>query len=104
MPSTPAPQETSSISPLLKSLAYTPEHVSASEIASAFSLVFENRLSVVQMAAFLALLHSTGKDRDPDVLAECSLQMRNAASVVDVKRIIAHPVPKQGSYQGGLVG
>lgn len=104
MSKTPAPQESSSISPLLKNLAYTPRNVSTNEIASAFSLIFENSLSTVQMAAFLTLLHSTSKDRDPDVLAKCSHRMREAASVVDVGRIMKQPAPKQGTYRGGLVG
>ncbi|KAL9624919.1 MAG: hypothetical protein Q9160_000966 [Pyrenula sp. 1 TL-2023] len=90
------------ITPLLKSLAYEPQNVSASSIASAFALIFNDSLSTVQMAALLTLLHSTGKDQDPEVLALCSASMRNAASKVDVQAIMRAPAERGGSYRGGL--
>ena len=91
-----------SISPLLKNLANSPSHVTAEEISSAFALIFENDISGVQLAAFLTLLHSTGKERDPEVLAKCAARMREAASTIDVPALLRRRAPKQGSYQGGL--
>lgn len=97
------PDTSTSITPLLKSLAYEPQNVSASSIASAFALIFNNSLSTVQMAALLTLLHSTGKDQDPEVLALCSASMREAASTVDVESIMRKPAESRRSYRGGLV-
>ncbi|KAE8396509.1 anthranilate phosphoribosyltransferase [Aspergillus alliaceus] len=96
-----------SISPLLQKLAYPTEHlrVDAADIASAFALIFEDRLSAIQTAALLTLLHSTGRDRDAEVIAKCSHRMREAASQVDrptLKRAIKARGKKEGSYKGGL--
>jgi anthranilate phosphoribosyltransferase len=97
-----------SITPLLKRLAYPTANTSVSpeEIASAFALVFENRLTVTQLSAFLTLLHSTGKDKHPEVIAKCALRMREAASQVEkapLKAAIRRRGLKHGSYRGGLV-
>lgn len=102
--------EAISISPLLKRLAYPTAaeiQVSAEEIASAFALVFENRLSLIQNAALLTLLHSTGKDREPDVIAKCAARMREAASQLDratLRKVVRRQGRREGSYKGGLVG
>lgn len=107
-PAQPRP-EAVSISPLLKRLAYPAVEkpaVSAEEIASAFALIFENRLSDVQTAALLTLLHSTGLDKDAEVIARCSYRMREAASKVDratFKRAIKARGRKEGQYNGGVV-
>ncbi|KAB8072108.1 glycosyl transferase [Aspergillus leporis] len=96
-----------SISPLLQKLAYPTEHlpVDAGDIASAFALIFEDRLSAIQTAALLTLLHSTGRDRDAEVIAKCSHRMREAASQVDratLKKVIKTRGRKEGTYKGGL--
>ncbi|KAJ9196181.1 hypothetical protein DTO164E3_6478 [Paecilomyces variotii] len=97
-----------SISPLLKSLAYPAAgeiQVSAEEIASAFALIFEDRISVIQTAALLTLLHSTGKDRESDVIAKCSQRMREAASQIEkqsLKKAVKARGRKEGNYRGGL--
>jgi anthranilate phosphoribosyltransferase len=98
-----------SISPLLKRLAYHTNAdipVSADEIASAFALIFDDQLSVIQSAALLTLLHSTGKDREPDVIAKCSLRMRDAANKIEpepLKQIVKSRGKREGLYKGGLV-
>lgn len=97
-----------SIGPLLQRLAYpaTQPPVEAAEIASAFALIFEDRLSVVQTAALLTLLHSTGKDRQADVIAQCSHRMREAARQIEkssLKQTIKARAVKEGKYRGGLV-
>lgn len=97
-----------SISPLLQKLAYPSEKlpVEAVDIASAFALIFEDRLSAIQTAALLTLLHSTGRDRDAEVIARCSHRMREAATQVDrptLKKIIKARGKKEGTYNGGLV-
>ena len=97
-----------SISPLLQRLAYpaTQPPVEAAEIASAFALIFEDRLSVVQTAALLTLLHSTGKDREADVIAKCSHRMREAAWQVErlaLKKAVKARGLGGGKYRGGLV-
>jgi anthranilate phosphoribosyltransferase len=97
-----------SITPLLKRLAYpTPNNrASPEEIASAFALVFENRLTVTQLSAFLTLLHSTGRDKDPEVIAKCATRMREAASQIEessLRAAIRRKALKHGSYRGGLV-
>ncbi|PTU18376.1 hypothetical protein P175DRAFT_0560271 [Aspergillus ochraceoroseus IBT 24754] len=99
--------ESISISPLLKKLAYPASEVAveASEIASAFALIFEDRLSDIQTAALLTLLHSTGKDRDAEVIAKCSHQMREAARQVNktaLRQAIQARGRKEGTYRGGL--
>ncbi|KMU76415.1 anthranilate phosphoribosyltransferase, variant [Coccidioides immitis RMSCC 3703] len=97
-----------SISPLLQRLAYpdTSEiQVSAGEIASAFALIFEDRLSVIQTAALLTLLHSTGLDRDSDVIAQCANRMREAAEQTErgpLRKVLRERGRKEGAYQGGL--
>lgn len=110
MPLHPADQQAEhvSISPLLQRLAYpaTQIPVSASEIASAFALIFEDRLSAIQTAALLTLLHSTGKDKESSVIAQCSQRMRDAASQIDkptLKQVLKARGKKEGNYNGGLV-
>lgn len=109
--------ESISIAPLLQRLAYPAAAgirvsaqdlpaVSAEEIASAFALIFEDRLSQIQTAALLTLLHSTGKDRQADVIAKCSQCMREAACQVEkgpLTKIIKSRNLKAGNYEGGLV-
>lgn len=101
--------KTVSISPLLKRLAYplaAEIQVEASEIASAFALIFEDRLNVVQATALLTLLHSTRKDKDANVIAQCSQRMREAASQIErseLRKVIRGRELKQGRYRGGLV-
>lgn len=118
-PLTPASQESDSISiaPLLQRLAYPAEAgiqhgpeklrpVSADEIATAFALMFEDKLSHIQAGAFLTLLHSTGKDRQADVIAKCSECTRNATYQVEkgpLREIIKARGIKEGNYNGGLV-
>lgn len=97
-----------SISPLLQKLAYpsTQVPIDASEIASAFALIFEDRLSAIQTAALLTLLHSTGKDRDAQVIALCSLRMREAARQIEkssLQKVVNARGKKEGNYGGGLV-
>lgn len=98
-----------SISPLLKRLAYPSAveiDVSAQEIAAAFCLIFEDKISIIQSAALLTLLHSTGKDREADVIACCAERMREAASQVDKKALLAAVKKRgrpEGAYKGGLV-
>ena len=80
--------------------------MTAEEIASAFALIFEDRLSQIQTAALLTLLHSTGKDRQADVIAKCSQCMRDAACQVEkgpLKKIIKSRTLRTGNYHGGLV-
>ncbi|PLB55123.1 putative anthranilate phosphoribosyltransferase [Aspergillus steynii IBT 23096] len=96
-----------SISPLLQKLAYPTQElpVDTADIASAFALIFEDRLSAIQTAALLTLLHSTGKDRDAEVIAKCSHRMREAALQVDkpsLKQVIKARGKKEGNYKGGL--
>lgn len=108
-PTSTSKPEPVSISPLLKRLAY-PDNletkVAATEIASAFALIFEDRLSVIQTAALLTLLHSTGKDRDAEVIALCASRMREAATTAEdksLRRVLRERGRKEGSYRGGLV-
>ena len=98
-----------SISDLLKRLSSPTTHpnVSPSEISLAFSRIFENRLSSTQLAAFLTLLHSTGLDRSPTVIASCASAMRDAALPIDrpTLRSIVRKRKRtltQGTYRGGL--
>ena len=104
---TPPPKQVS-IAPLLKILSRPlPQDntVKASDIALAFSRTFDNELNPTQLAALLTLLHSTGKDRHPDVIAKCAQAMRDAAVQVD-KRKLQSVVNKRrkvlGGYRGGL--
>jgi anthranilate phosphoribosyltransferase len=102
-------KQTVSISPLLKRLAYplaAQIQVEASEIASAFALIFDDQLSVVQTTALLTLLHSTRKDKDALVIAQCSQRMREAATQVErpaLRQAIRRRDLKLGQYRGGLV-
>ncbi|KAJ5217301.1 hypothetical protein N7468_010309 [Penicillium chermesinum] len=97
-----------SISPLLKRLAYPSTsdiRVSAEDIASAFALIFENRLSDIQTAALLTLLHSTEKDKQADVIALCSHRMREAACQIhkpSLKQVVKSRGRPEGDYKGGL--
>ncbi|KAK2732393.1 anthranilate phosphoribosyltransferase [Myotisia sp. PD_48] len=97
-----------SISPLLQRLAYPDAsdiRVSAGEIASAFALIFEDRISVIQTAALLTLLHSTGLDRNAEVIAQCANQMREAGTKTDkatLRKVLGERGRKEGSYKGGL--
>ncbi|RMZ80359.1 hypothetical protein DV738_g2851, partial [Chaetothyriales sp. CBS 135597] len=111
----PQPPQYVSIAPLLRALSSPPPHsehhpaytISSSDIALAFSRTFENLLSPTQLAALLTLLHSTGRDRHPDVIAKCAASMRDAAIQVDAK-VLAPVLGKRkrllakGGYQGGL--
>lgn len=106
--STDQHQEHVSISPLLQRLAYPAAQVPVepTEIAAAFALIFENRLSAIQTAALLTLLHSTGKDKEAGVIAQCSNRMRDAACHVEkssLKQVIKARGKKEGGYKGGLV-
>lgn len=95
-----------SITSLLKSLRNAQTTTSADDIAQAFSLIFEDRLSPVQAATFLTLLSLTSRDKDADVLAACADRMRKAAFHVDIsalKDIIKHRGVAEGTYHGGLV-
>lgn len=98
-----------SISPLLKRLAYplaAEIQVEAAEIAAAFALIFEDRLNIVQSTALLTLLHSTRKDKDAAVIAQCSQRMREAASEIErsaLREAIRGKGLKLGQYRGGLV-
>ncbi|KAJ5606156.1 hypothetical protein N7510_008937 [Penicillium lagena] len=97
-----------SISPLLQRLAYPASaeiRVSAEDIASAFALIFEDRLSMIQTAALLTLLHSTRKDKEADVIAKCSHRMREAACQVEkdsLKKVVKARGKREGNYNGGL--
>ncbi|KAK2804173.1 hypothetical protein FQN50_006715 [Emmonsiellopsis sp. PD_5] len=102
------PESAVSIAPLLTRLAYPDRatiEVSAGEIAAAFALIFEDRLSLIQTAALLTLLHSTGKDRDADVIAQCATRMRAAATPIEqtaLRALINGRARKEGSYKGGF--
>ncbi|KAI4151068.1 MAG: hypothetical protein LQ340_003709 [Diploschistes diacapsis] len=95
-----------SITPLLQKLL-DPSHGSATptEIAAGLALIFENRLSTAQCASLLTLLQSTGRAADPEVVAKCATQMRNACAQVDrqaLRAVIRKRSRKAGSYAGGL--
>lgn len=106
---TSAGQESSQYTPitsLLKRLQKTQTPIHADEIAQAFSLIFEDRLSPAQAATFLALLSLTSRDKDADVLAACADRMRKAAFHVDLlalENIIKTRRVTEGTYRGGLV-
>ncbi|KIX04263.1 anthranilate phosphoribosyltransferase [Rhinocladiella mackenziei CBS 650.93] len=103
-----SPPQYVSIAPLLKKLsAPRPQdnYVNAEDIALAFSRTFENQLNATQLAALLTLLHSTGKDRHPDVIAKCAESMRNAANQADKQRlreVVGKRKRELGTYRGGL--
>lgn len=105
---TTAPPKQVSIAPLLKLLSVPPPKdntVKAEDIALAFSRTFENELNHTQLAALLTLLHSTGKDRHPDVIAKCAQAMRHAAVHVDdqkLRAVVRKRKREQGGYRGGL--
>ncbi|PGH01753.1 anthranilate phosphoribosyltransferase [Blastomyces parvus] len=102
------PDSAISISPLLTRLAYPDAatyEVSAGEIAGAFALIFDDKLSLIQTAALLTLLHSTGKDRDAEVLALCAARMREAAKPIEptaLRGLVKERARKEGSYEGGF--
>ncbi|OJJ57508.1 hypothetical protein ASPSYDRAFT_59025 [Aspergillus sydowii CBS 593.65] len=97
--------ESISISPLLKRLAYPASEVAveATEIASAFALIFEDRLSDIQTAALLTLLHSTQLDKNAEVIAKCSYRMREAASHTD-KAALTQAIQSRGKHEGNYKG
>ena len=100
------PSHYTSITPLLKSLQNPQIPASAYDIAEAFSLIFEDRLSPAQAATFLTLLSLTSRDKDADVLAACADRMRKAAFHVDLpalKNIVKTRRVTEGTYYGGLV-
>ena len=95
-----------SIAPLLKSLQKKQTPPSPDDIAEAFSLIFEDRLSPAQAATFLTLLSLTSRDKDAHVLAACADRMRKAAFRVDLpalKNVVQTRRVSEGSYHGGLV-
>ncbi|KAI4164778.1 MAG: hypothetical protein LQ342_001753 [Letrouitia transgressa] len=104
--------QTVSIAPLLNALVevtatsnITKGRASEEEIAAAISLIFENQLSAVQCASLLTVLHSTGRDREPLVLAKCGQRMREAAAQIDRKvfrDIVRARGRKEGYYRGGF--
>ena len=103
----PRQPEYVSIAPLLKVLSAPPpkNDVPAADIALAWSRTFENRLNGTQLASLLTLLHSTGKDKHPDVIAKCAEAMRDASNAVDSKalrQVIGKRKRTLGSYRGGL--
>ncbi|KAL8957938.1 MAG: hypothetical protein Q9183_005939 [Haloplaca sp. 2 TL-2023] len=77
----------------------------AEEIAAAFSLIFEDKISQVQCSSFLTLLNVTGQDRDPLVLAKCGERMRDAAAKPDrgtIRHVVKSRGRKEGTYRGGF--
>ena len=106
---TSAGQESSQYTPitsLLKGLQKTQTPIRADDIAEAFSLIFQDRLSPAQAATFLTLLSLTSRDKDADVLAACADRMRKAAFHVDLpalEDIIKTRQVTEGTYRGGLV-
>jgi anthranilate phosphoribosyltransferase len=107
---TPSQSKHVSIAPLLKRLAAIPQAshlVPSDDIALAFSRTFEDALNPTQLAALLTLLHSTGYDRHPDVIAKCAGAMREAANTVDfakLKNVVGkrRKMLMKGQYKGGL--
>ena len=103
----PPPKQVS-IAPLLKRLsspAPQDNTVKPDDIALAFSRTFENELNHTQLASLLTLLHSTGKDRHPDVIAKCAQAMRDAAVQVDkrkLRQVVRQRRKVLGGYRGGL--
>lgn len=98
-----------SIAPLLKQFdrRAVSAKPTADEIALALSHIFTNRVSTIQTAALLTILHTTGRDREADVIAKCAERMREAAAQVDKKtlrEIVRERGRKEGNYRGGLVG
>ena len=97
-----------SIAPLLKKLsapAPYDNNVNAEDIALAFSRTFEDELSGTQLSALLTLLHSTGKDRHPAVVAKCAQSMRDAAVPINdqqLRTVIGKRKRGFGKYRGGL--
>ncbi|MCJ1237170.1 anthranilate phosphoribosyltransferase [Varicellaria rhodocarpa] len=95
-----------SIAPLLNALmAHGSDTVTPDEVASAFALIFENRLSAVQCASLLTILHFSKLDLESKLIAKCASRMREAASQVDYKAlrdIVRRRGRKEGSYRGGF--
>lgn len=108
MADSPEPTDKILITDLLKRLwpANIEPRVSADEIASAISHIFDDKLSPVQTGALLTCLHFTGRDRHADVIAKCATAMREAAAPMDkeaLKEVVKRRGRKEGDYQGGLV-
>ena len=100
------PSRYTSITSLLKSLQKSQTPTNADDIAEAFSLIFEDRLSPAQAATFLTLLSLTSRDTEADVLVACALRMRKAAFQVDLpalKNLVKIRQVTEGTYHGGLV-
>ena len=106
----PNTNQSISISRLLNELlprrhGSTQKAATADEIAAAFSLIFDNRLSAVQCSSLLTFLSCTKRDRDPLVLARCGQRMREAADQVDretLRNVVRTRGRKEGSYRGGF--
>ena len=100
---------TVSIAPLLARLAdpsTTHYSITAAEIASAVSHIFENRISPTQTGCLLYALHTTQLDRRPDVLAACASSMRTASAQVSLpalQSVVSRRGRSEGTYHGGLV-
>ena len=98
--------QTISIAPLLNALMTRGrDTVTPDEVASALALIFENRLSQVQCASFLTILHFSQLDLESRFVAKCAWSMREAASQVDYKalrEIVRRRGRKEGSYRGGF--
>ncbi|KAL8865489.1 MAG: hypothetical protein Q9174_006857, partial [Haloplaca sp. 1 TL-2023] len=98
-----------SIGPLLQDLVRQKRQKNrvaiAEEIAAAFSLIFEDKISRVQCSSFLTLLNVTGEDRDPLVLSKCGEKMRDAAAKPDrkaIRDVVKRRGRKEGTYRGGF--
>ncbi|MCJ1373206.1 anthranilate phosphoribosyltransferase [Loxospora ochrophaea] len=95
-----------SISPLLNALVSDAiKSVTATEIAAALALIFEDRLSPIQSASLLTILRVSKQDRKPQVLAQCARKMRDAATQIDrkaLKDMVRRIGREEGSYKGGL--
>ena len=95
-----------SIAPLLNALmAHGSDTITPDEVASALALIFENRLSPVQCASLLTILHFSKLDLESKFIAKCASRMREAASQVDYKalrEIVRRRGRKEGSYRGGF--
>ena len=106
MKATDETPQTVSIAPLLNALmAHGSEAITPDEVASALALIFENRLSPVQCASLLTILHFSKLDLESRFVAKCAARMRDAASQIDYKslrEIVRRRGRKEGSYRGGF--
>lgn len=94
-----------SITPLLSKLLLSNASVSAQEIASALALIFENRLSTAQCASLLTILHTSKRDHDPSVIAQCASRLREASIPIDraaLREAVRKRGRREGQYRGGL--